>query len=116
LNKGDKMKPSIINLTPHNIFEVESGINFPASGKVARISSTSEVMYFLEQDNGLIPVYKTCFGEVQGLPENPVNGTFYIVSGIVLSAMPNRWDLLAPGELVRDGNGNPVGCRGFRTN
>jgi len=110
------MKPSIINLTPHNIFEVESGINFPDSGKVARISSTSSLEYYIEQDSGLIPVYKTNFGEVQGLPETPTNGTFYIVSGIVLSAMPNRWDLLAPGELVRDSAGNPIGCKGFRTN
>jgi len=110
------MKPSIINLTPHAIYEVESGINFPVSGSIARVSSSSELMYYIEQEGGLLPVYKTSFGEVQGLPETPTNGTFYIVSGIVLSAMPNRWDLLAPGELVRDKNGNPTGCRGFRTN
>lgn len=111
---GDRMV-EIVNLTPHNIYDTEAGINFPASGKVARVSSTSEFMYFLEQPTGLLPVHKTCFGEVEGLPEQR-RGTFYLVSGIVLSALPNRTDILAPGDLVRDSAGNPIGCKGFRTN
>lgn len=37
--------------------------------------------------------------------------TYYIVSQIVKSALPTRKDLLVPAEVVRDENGNIVGCK-----
>jgi len=99
----------IINLTPHIINEVTTGTSYPLSGTIARVSSESEVVANI---NG-IDIYSVSFGEVEGLPESQPD-TIYIVSGLVLSACHNRTDLLAPGELVRDINGNPIGCKGFR--
>ena len=37
--------------------------------------------------------------------------TFYIVSQLVKSALPNRSDLLVPAEMVRDEKGAILGCR-----
>lgn len=107
LNYNNHMK--FINLTPHIINEVVSGRSFPPSGTVARVSSQSVLVKTIDD----IPIYKTTFGETTGIPEEDMD-TFYIVSGMVLDANTNRMDLLAPGELVRDGAGNPIGCKGFR--
>ena len=38
-------------------------------------------------------------------------GVFYIVSQLVKNALPDRTDLLVPAEVVRDGNGNIIGCK-----
>ena len=37
--------------------------------------------------------------------------TYYIVSQLIKSALPKRVDLLVPAEVVRDDNGNIIGCR-----
>ena len=37
--------------------------------------------------------------------------TFYIVSQLVKSALPNRSDLLVPAEMVRDEKGVILGCK-----
>jgi hypothetical protein len=113
--KGNKMRENkIINATPHPINETETGIEFPASGLVVRVASSSELATEIVMGNKIIQAYRTTFGEVEGLPEQQI-GIFYIVSGLVLSAS-TRTDLLAPGELVRDENGRAIGCKGFRTN
>lgn len=57
-----------------------------------------------------IPVTKTEFGQPEGLPEFQ-EGTFYIVSQLVKAALPSRADLLVPAEVVRDEQGNIVGCK-----
>jgi len=46
------------------------------------------------------------------MPEQ-VSGVAYIVSALVRSAYPDRTDLLIPHGLVRDDDGNIIGCRGF---
>lgn len=101
----------IVNLTAHPINEVTTGVTIPPSGRVARVN-TSRVKSgeFLGY-----PIFKTSFGTVEGLPE-PEEGVMYIVSALCLSACPNRLDLLAPGNLIRDEHGNPSGCLGFRSN
>lgn len=100
----------IINLTPHVVTEVTTGESIPPSGGIARVKSSSELISSIDG----IPVYRTVFGEVEGLPQ-PKKDTWYIVSGMVLG-LTGREDLLAPGELVRNQEGQPIGCRGFRTN
>ena len=57
-----------------------------------------------------VPVTRTEFGQAEGLPEFK-EGTFYIVSQLVKSALPDRTDLLVPAEVVRDEKGNIVGCK-----
>jgi hypothetical protein len=58
-----------------------------------------------------IPTYIVETGEITGLPE-PEAGVVYIVSGYV-SGKVQRKDVVAPGELVRDEDGRPIGCLGL---
>lgn len=100
---------TILNLTPHCINVVDSEgealMSFPSEG-IARLSTTTEVVGSV---NG-IPLTKTVFGEVEGLPEEK-EGTFIIVSAMVKSALPERHDLLVPGLQVRDDQGRVIGCK-----
>ena len=99
----------IINMTPHvvNIVNVDGK-------EIARFESTGQIRL----SSRTIPVgrvagvslTKTIFGEPEGLPDFS-EGTFYIVSQIVKSALPDRTDLLVPAEVVRDDSGRIIGCR-----
>ena len=78
---------NFVNCTPHEVV-LNDGTTFAPSGVCPRISSG-----YTEPDaNG---VATPTFGEVEGLPE-PQEGTLYIVSGMVLSAVKDRDDLVAP--------------------
>lgn len=50
--------------------------------------------------------------EIIGLPE-PEPGVVYIVAKAVSDAVPARGDLMSPGRLLRDADGNVVGCDGL---
>ena len=100
----------ILNFTPHalNVVDLDGSIvTFPSVG-VARVA-TSTVS---RNPIGGFGVVATTFSDVTGLPD-PVSGTYYVVSRLVFSACPDRTDLLCPGELIRDVDGNVVGCKGF---
>lgn len=102
----------IVNLTPHAISVVGDGAcTLPPSGQVARVSSTTAEV---RRVNG-IPCYAVSYGEVQGLPEAEED-TLYVVSALVRAAVPHRTDVASPGELVRDNDGKPIGCRGLAVN
>jgi len=81
------------NLTPHAIHvRTERGdYTFSPSGQVARVAVTQEVI----GDVVGIPIVKSAFGEVEGLPE-PQPDTMYIVSTIVAQAVSGRADVVAP--------------------
>lgn len=107
-----------INLTPHEITvfsdsDATSSMVVPRSGKIARVSSMTQTVH---NDWGF-PVVRTTFGAVEGLPD-PEEGVALIVSGMVLDAMKAsgvyRDDLFAPGQLLRDASGAPMGCIGLR--
>ena len=102
-------KKILINLTPHAIHEVNTKITFPPSGNVARVS----VSYIKDGEINGIPVCRAEYGSVEGLLELKKD-TVYIVSGFVKSAVPERKDVVSPGELVRDESGKPIGCDGFK--
>lgn len=96
----------IVNLTPHALTLVApSGEHhvIPPSGGVARVASTPGTLAAVD---GLpVPVASpTVFGEVTGLPA-PVEGTFFIVSAMVGSALAGRGrtDVLMPGTGPNDG-------------
>jgi len=99
----------ILNFTPHPITIVDG------ENKVTRTIESSGLIRLAAKtvssgtiDN--VPVTKTVFGEPEGLP-NFVEGTFIIVSQLVKSALPSRSDLLVPAEVVRDKEGNIIGCK-----
>ncbi len=100
-----------VNLTPHviNIVANRHGqkFDFAPSGTVARVSTTRRAC----ADVYGVETFLVDFGEVTDLPA-PVEGTVYIVSGMVAAAAP-RPDVFSPGELVRDEAGRPVGCKGL---
>ena len=104
----------VINLTPHAIV-VKSGnreVVYEPSGMVARMETeTSEV--------GEVDGFSVMVSEVTGsnLPD-PEEGVFYLVSAMVLSAFPERGDLLAPdtGNAERNDKGHIVSVPGFVSN
>ena len=99
-----------INLTPHEINEVDSGTVLPSSG-IARVRQCSKNVRKVDG----IQIFRSEYeGSVQGLPE-PQEGVIYIVSALALNAVPaDRTDVVAPGDAVRDESGRVVGCKGFR--
>ena len=101
---------NFVNLTPHalNIVQADGSVyTLPPSGQVARVATTRTVVNLVDD----IEIYETQFGEVEGLPER--NGqNLFIVSALV-AQRANRADVYSPGELVRDGDGKVIGCRGL---
>ena len=103
----------IVNLTPHEVKIVDGGNNvvavFPSDG-VARASQHD----VLVDEINSIPVVKTEFGEVLGLPE-PAEDTVFIVSRITVEVARARGlntdDLLITSGAVRDDQGRIIGCR-----
>lgn len=94
----------MLNLTPHPIvIRTEDGSEtvLPPSGRVARVTTTEEVVGSI---NG-VPVVRRTFGAVEGLPEDD---TPCVVSALVLSAVPGRPNTYAPDTgptAVRDERG-----------
>lgn len=113
---------TFVNLTKHaiNIYDEDGNevLVIEPSGNEARIKTRIEKV----QNTGVIPLFKTT---VLGEPylvdengnENPdfppmVAGTIHIVSGIFRSNF-DREDLYQPGRLIRNDQGQPVGCVGL---
>ena len=100
---------TIINATPHAVTIMDGDNNvirtFAPSGICPRCSVTRETVGTV---NG-IPVNKSVFGEVVGLPEYQ-EGTIYIVSRVVAEAA-KRNDLFIVDDAVRDEAGRIIGCR-----
>ena len=106
----------LVNLTSHVITVVQNGktLEIPPSGKVARVDVRQTVVGHV---NG-IPIVKSEFGEIAGLPE-PQPGVIYICSTMVAQAAAKkmRIDVLAPDTgptAVKDTRGNIVAVRRFQ--
>jgi hypothetical protein len=109
---------SFVNLTPHEIRVrgMDGAVSttdrrIPPSGNIARVSVDKQLSGHIN----CLPILESIVGSVVGLPE-PVENTAYIVSMAVRTAVPNRKDVYSPGTLLRDSNGNPVGCIGLDSN
>ena len=101
----------IVNATPHtlNIVCVDGSIREIApSGIVPRISQVREISHVLDG----IEIFRVQMGALEGMPDED-GETVYVVSRMVLDAAPERGDMLSPGELVRDGAGKVIGCKGL---
>lgn len=89
-----------INLTPHTVtIRTEHGdIQFPPSGTVARVNTTSVPV---ESAYCPYPMARRQLGDVVGLPADPA-GNRYIVSTMVFDAAQRQYDQLrnGPAELV----------------
>jgi len=102
---------NLINMTPHPIHIVGADnqvlVTIPKGDSLIRLKANTIDAGFTVND---IPITKTEYSEPIGLPEYHL-GTFYIVSQLVKSALPDREDLLVPADVVRDNDGNIIGCR-----
>ena len=104
----------IVSLVPHTTRLMDMGkvvLSVPPSGLVARVEVLEAEAEELDLDGTVVPVIRTRFGRVTGLPDAEP-GTFYIVSGLVLDYAIDRADLLVPARLVRSG-GRVIGCQAF---
>lgn len=102
----------LVNLTPHEltIHTSDGVIRLAPSGTVARVTTTKVPI----RKHGEVQLFRTQYGEVTDLPKEQ-DGVLHIVSLMVLQhpTMGDRADLAAPGELIRDSDGRPIGCKGL---
>ena len=102
-----KKNSGVINLTPHRVIvqsatNPEDGWIFEPSGSLPRLQTIEEEV----EDTWGIPTVSRTLGAVQNLPD-PIEGVKFIVSSLILSACPDRNDLIAPdtGETAISNNG-----------
>ena len=99
----------IINLTPHAVTIGDRTIE--PSGEIARVSQTTTPA----GDWDGIPLVVGSYGDTVGLPPQQ-DGVFYIVSAMLRMANPSRRDLGSPADVIRDAQGQTVGCRSIQIN
>lgn len=88
---------TLVNLTPHAIVIAtdDTTLTIQPSGTIARVTVDTVMTA-----PGL---YTTVHGHVDGLPD-PVDGTIYIVSAMVLGACTDRPDVYAPATALAQRN------------
>jgi hypothetical protein len=108
-------KAVIKNYTPHDVtvFTGDTKVVFQVEGE-ARVEQENVPVEF----NSDVPVVRTTYGEITGLPKQQLqqDGTptvYYIVSSLVVQAAKRdgRRDLLFPTDMVRDEKGRLIGCK-----
>ena len=107
---------AVINMTPHavNIVMGDDVVVIPASGIIPRCKQDTVQIGIAVVDGKEIPITRTVFGAVEDLPPK-ADGDLLIVSMLVAKACPDRDDLLIPNGIVRDGEGNIIGCTSLAT-
>ena len=107
----------LVNLTPHpvTIFDTEGTtpiVSLQSSGMV-RVAETVRTVF---DGDGGVPLVKIEQDphRLEGLP-TPMPGMYYIVSDMAYQAARplDREDLLRTGPVVRDSDGNIIGCKGL---
>ena len=93
----------IINLTPHSV--MINGIEIKSSG-VVRLQERNENVGLIAG----IPTIRQVRGEPEGLPSQE-EGVWIIVSRPIFDVLPDRKDLLAIGETIRDPQGRIIGAK-----
>lgn len=99
---------TLINLCPHAVNFVLNGedIQVPASGQLARCRAITVRTGDLFMG---IPVSRTEYGAVEGLPD-VMSHVGYVVSGLVKGRVPERMDVFAPSETIRNDAGQVAGA------
>ncbi len=104
---------NIVNLTPHalNIMPQEPDdpvVTIPPSGIIARCAVDRVQVDTITVDGITVPVNRTQFGAVTGLPD-PQPDTIFVVSAVVAQAVPNRLDVFIVDDAIRDEQGRIIG-------
>lgn len=106
---------TVLNLTPHavNLVGVDRFLSIPVDGDAPRVTMdknwVDNVTMLGATSSLCVPLNVTRTGELTGLPETAY-GVTLIVSRMVIDAAEWRGDLVAPDDIIRDGN-LIVGCR-----
>ena len=95
-------KTMFVNLTPHDVVfkKIDGSLETIKSSGVARVSTSFKVLRVVR---GIV-FGETTYGEITGLPD-PQPDTLFIVSLPLLKAAPDRHDLVAPNDCVRNEQG-----------
>lgn len=112
----------IVNLTPHTVNvldDTDQTIAIPTSGS-ARVATKAISAGTVSLGNHVFTVVETTYGQIEGLPQ-PEEGTIYIVSFLVLSALRaqgiDRADVVVPDtgpeSVIRDSEGKILSVRRF---
>lgn len=104
-----------VNLTNHEIYLIgPHTMTVPVSGTTARVEEETRHEGWTTIGAVQVPLISKRYGRIEGLPPRNA-GTIYITSTLVAIAAweEGRDDVVAPGELARDGSGRPVGCMNF---
>lgn len=108
----------IVNVTPHPIhLKLEDGVELTfAPEKVpARCAETHQHLRTLDLEEGAsVTVARKSFGKIENLPK-PQKGVVYVASMLVAQAAKHagREDVVSPDGILRDDEGQIVGCTGF---
>ncbi|OFO48805.1 hypothetical protein [Corynebacterium sp. HMSC073D01] len=111
------MTVEIVNLTPHSITIVgeDNSVLFelPGSQHPARVTEHVLKDAPLYTADTTVPCFSVGYSSVvENLPDESPDSV-YVVSQLVLQALPNRSDLYFPFPVVRDKNNQIIGCRGL---
>ncbi len=85
--------PKLINLTGYTLV-LPGGITLESRPAPVGHETVAPAGFV----NDLVPLVRKAYGPVEGLPEP--NGARYIVADEVRRAYPERYDLLAPGDVI----------------
>jgi hypothetical protein len=100
----------LINLTPHSI-RLSNGEVIEPTGYVSRVNTTQSQV----DDIRGVPILESSMSRTVNIPEEE-EGVSYIVPSVVRQMAPRRRDLLSPTKLIRDSNGNVIGCGALERN
>ena len=106
-----RIKMKFVNLTPHDlhIADVDGDFFTIKSSGVARLDTST--IFHKNLDH--VPFFTTVFGRVQGLPDYEADEDYIYITSMLVAQTVKRGDVVSPGELVRDKEGNVIGCRGL---
>ena len=100
-----------INLTGHEVHELDSNIRIEPSDTVIR--AQCRTTKYVNEDG--ITCHKSHVTRLSAQLPEPQDGVIYIVSALALNGIPDeRIDVVAPKQVERFANGKIRGCRGFR--
>lgn len=107
-------KSIYVNVTPHTINvwnkSGEKLMDVPACGIQCRAAQVVTELG-VEDDIPLYGVVIDC-DSITGVPESQ-EGVKYITSRLAAEGMKSRKDILIPGQLARNAEGQPIGCYGL---
>ena len=101
----------LVNLCPHPIYDVTSGITIAEATEPLRVVSTTSLYKKL----GGICLFQTTITIPKDRLPPKIEGVYYIISALTAKHLPkNRDDFIVPGNPVRNNKGEVIGCYGFR--